>query len=213
VRQQTVASRSDTLFLTKGKTFVFVSGLGGESVRDQELSGNWWASIYTSAQGATHGVLFGVFNVNGVPNLANFYFKDVAGRIADRFFVISNVESNAEGDTAVDDTPTEAISNFALEQNYPNPFLKHANSLANSGGTSATILSFHLAKPARTKFAIFNVLGKQVRLLFDGDMPAGQHSMPWDGRDDSGINVPNGIYFYRLESGSRILTKKLLILE
>jgi hypothetical protein len=213
VRQQIVASRSDTLFITKGKTFVFVSGLGGQSIRDQELSGNWWASIYTSTQGANDGALFGVFNVDGVQNLASFYFKDVTGRVVDRFFVISNVESNAEGDTAVNETPTETISNFALEQNYPNPFLKRDNALATGGGTFSTILSFRLAKPAHTKIIISDVLGKQVRLLLEGDMPAGKHRTSWDGRDDYGIDVPSGIYFYRLESGNQILTKRLLILE
>ncbi|MGH7601453.1 MAG: hypothetical protein ACREOI_34270, partial [bacterium] len=76
VQQQIVASRADTLSITKGKTFVFVSGLGGESIRGQKLSGNWWASIYTSAQGANDGALFGVFNVDGIRNLAHFYFKE-----------------------------------------------------------------------------------------------------------------------------------------
>jgi hypothetical protein len=80
---QTVASRSDTLVITKGKTFVFVSGLGGRSIRDQERAGGWWASIYTSTQGANYGALFGTFNVNGVPNLATFYFMDIDGVIAD----------------------------------------------------------------------------------------------------------------------------------
>ena len=97
---QAVASTSDTLNLTKnllgtneeGKTFVCVSGLGGRSIRDQELSGSWWASIYASNQGANYGVLFGTFNVNGVSNLSKFYFKDIDGVIADSFVVISNVE-------------------------------------------------------------------------------------------------------------------------
>src|SRR5207253_5922099 len=42
---QTVASTSNTLTLTKGNTFAFVSGLGGASIRDQLLTGNWWGSI------------------------------------------------------------------------------------------------------------------------------------------------------------------------
>ena len=101
---QTVVSTSDTLILTKdlldtegdeGKTFVFVSGLGGKSIRDQERSGDWWASIYTSDQGANYGALFATFNVNGVPNLAHFYFKDIDGVIADSFVVISNTEDTS----------------------------------------------------------------------------------------------------------------------
>jgi hypothetical protein len=99
-QNQTVASTSNTLVLTEdqpgttqdeGKTFVFVSGLGGKSIRSQSLSGAWWASIYTSTQNAAHGALFGVFNVDGIPNKAHFYFKAINGAVPDDFYVISNV--------------------------------------------------------------------------------------------------------------------------
>lgn len=94
ISNQTVASQSDTLIISKGKTFVFVSGLGGQSIRDQTRSGNWWASIYTSTQGANYGALFGIFNADGSPNLATFYFKDIKGNIVDRFVVQSEVEGS-----------------------------------------------------------------------------------------------------------------------
>lgn len=96
--KQTVASRSDTLVLVaddpttsedEGRTFVFVSGLGGHSARRQMLEGDWWACIYTTTQGATFGALFGVFNYDGVENRARFYFKDVKGSVQDEFYVVS----------------------------------------------------------------------------------------------------------------------------
>lgn len=96
--QQTVASTAEPLVLTRddpntledeGRSLVFVSGLGGESIRDQQLSGPWWASVYTSEQGANHGALFGIFNYQGDPRLAHFYFKDIDGVVADEFFVRS----------------------------------------------------------------------------------------------------------------------------
>jgi len=95
-QNQTVASTSDTLALSaddpatpqdEGKTFVFVSGLGGRSIRDQELGGNWWASIYTSTQDANHGALFGIFNYEGKEGFAKFYFKDIDGVVPDEFYV------------------------------------------------------------------------------------------------------------------------------
>jgi hypothetical protein len=97
---QTVASTANTLVLAsddphtpadEGRSFAFVSGLGGESIRDQQLSGDWWASIYTSDQGATYGALFGVFNFQGNPRLAHFYFKNINGTIVDDFYVQSSV--------------------------------------------------------------------------------------------------------------------------
>lgn len=73
----------------EGRSFAFVSGLGGRSIRDQELDGPWWASIYTSTQDATFGALFGVFAYGGDPHLARFYFKAIDGTLVDEFFVWS----------------------------------------------------------------------------------------------------------------------------
>jgi len=55
---QHVASTSNTLQIEAGKTFVFHSGLGGKSIREQVCEGPWWTSIYTSDQGANYGALF-----------------------------------------------------------------------------------------------------------------------------------------------------------
>jgi hypothetical protein len=206
--QQTVASRSDTIIITNGKTFVFVSGLGGKSIRGQELSGEWWASIYTSDQQANYGALFGVFNVNGVRNLANFYFKDIDGRVVDRFVVISQVD----GDTAVEGSRGESAVDFILEQNYPNPFGSEDH-LRSAGVGLVTAIRFRLSKPARTRLTILNVLGERVRVLVDGEMLEGWHHQQWDGRDDAGRRVPSGIYLYRFESDHQIVTRKLLVLR
>jgi hypothetical protein len=99
---QTVASASNTLRLTKGESFAFVSGLGGHSVRPQLVGGSWWASAYASTclagetycqPNAAPGALFAVFNVDGQANKALFYFKDINGRVVDSFVVYSNVET------------------------------------------------------------------------------------------------------------------------
>jgi len=100
MQQQTVASISPTLLLTaddvgtagdEGRSFAFVAGTGGRGLRDQEVFGDWFASVYTTTQGAKHGALFGVFHVDGDPRLARFYFKDVAGNVIDEFKLRSRV--------------------------------------------------------------------------------------------------------------------------
>jgi Calcineurin-like phosphoesterase len=102
ISKQTVASTSDVLTLTKGQSFVVVTGLGGHSIRRERISGPWWARVYASAclrndracqPDAAYGAFFGVFNVDGTPNKASFYFKDVNGKVVDRFTVFSRVES------------------------------------------------------------------------------------------------------------------------
>jgi 3',5'-cyclic AMP phosphodiesterase CpdA len=87
-----VASTSSTLRVTKGRSFAFVSALGGKSIRDQDRDGPWWAVVYTSDQKAKFGALFCTFFVAGEPNRARCYFKDIDGRVADRFVIISDVQ-------------------------------------------------------------------------------------------------------------------------
>jgi hypothetical protein len=107
ISRRIVASTDNTLMLSRdnpatlsdeGRSFVFVSGLGGRSIRGQERClpttppygcNGEWASIYTSDQGANFGALFGTFNYLGDPTLAHFYFKDIAGHVPDEFFVRS----------------------------------------------------------------------------------------------------------------------------
>jgi hypothetical protein len=88
----------DTLRVTEGATFLFVSGLGGNSIRDQERCfpstppygcNGEWASIYSSNQSADYGALFIDFNVDGDPYKAEGYFKDVEGNVIDTFTVFS----------------------------------------------------------------------------------------------------------------------------
>lgn len=94
--EQVVASADSPLQLAiddpatpadEGRTFVFVSGIAGKSIRDQRRGGDWWAAVSTRDKGAQPGALFGVFNHQGDPGLARFYFKEVGGRIVDEFLV------------------------------------------------------------------------------------------------------------------------------
>jgi hypothetical protein len=90
---------------------------------------------------------------------------------------------------------------FALHQNYPNPF------------NPQTTISFDLAAAAKAEVAVYNVLGQEVKLLIDGYLPAGKHSVVWDGRDDNNQQVSSGVYFYRLVSQGSALTRKMIMLK
>lgn len=91
----------DDLRVSDGSTFVFVSGLGGKGIRDQDRClpitppygcNGEWASIHTSDQGADYGVLFIEFHVDGDPRKASGYFKDITGDIIDSFTAFSEYE-------------------------------------------------------------------------------------------------------------------------
>ena len=86
---------------------------------------------------------------------------------------------------------------FRLEQNYPNPF------------NPSTHIRFSVETTQRTTLDVFNVLGQMVATLFDGVAEAGlRYDVQFDGRD-----LPSGVYYYRLASGTRTESKKLLLLK
>ena len=205
---QWVASTSDTLVLTKdlpetqddeGKTFVFVSGIAGATIREQKRTGDWWASIYSATQGANFGALFGIFNVDGNTNKAKFYFKDITGAIPDSFIVISQVVAKIQL-SDVSEAPASPAS-FSLSQNYPNPF------------NPETEIRFNLSENTPVQLQIFSTLGRTIRTLIDGQYGAGEHSIQWDGRDDQGNPAPSGMYLYRLTTPGAFQVKKMTLMR
>jgi cyclomaltodextrinase len=102
---------------------------------------------------------------------------------------------------AVPQTVQELPRVFSLEQNYPNPF------------NSSCAISFELPNRSRVAITIFNVLGAQVKVLTDQVFPAGVHHIEWDGRNDSGVSVGSGLYFYQMRAGSFAATRKMLLLR
>jgi len=90
-----VVNENNTLNIEPGKSFVFCSGLGGESIRDwnDELIANpHWAAYAASDNGVGDGALFCTYNIDNNPKLAECYFKDVNGAEYDRFKILSNNE-------------------------------------------------------------------------------------------------------------------------
>lgn len=91
LRTQSIASTSETIKIEKGKTFVFVSGLGGRPGHDQVRGGPWWAAVHSVDRGGNLGALFCDFFATADPTQASCYFKDIDGIVSDRFELISNV--------------------------------------------------------------------------------------------------------------------------
>lgn len=85
---------------------------------------------------------------------------------------------------------------FSLNQNYPNPF------------NPTTTISFHLSERVHVRLKVFDLLGREVRSLVDRNEGPGVHEVSL-----SAVDLPTGVYFYRLEAGSFVQTKKLVILR
>ncbi len=83
---------------------------------------------------------------------------------------------------------------FVLEQNYPNPF------------NPTTTIQYRLAEVCRVTLALYDVLGREVRVLVKAIESPGSHSVKIDAGD-----LPSGVYFYRLLAGTFAQTKKLVL--
>lgn len=85
--------------------------------------------------------------------------------------------------------------------NYPNPF------------NFTTTINYSLTKSSKVVINICNLTGQRLRTLVNSTQPEGEHSINWDGKNDTGITVSSGIYFYSLETNNNMVIKKLLFLR
>ncbi len=91
---------------------------------------------------------------------------------------------------------------FSLSQKGSNPF------------KARTVIDYQLPRLSTVNIAVYNHLGQAVRTLAQNVVhDAGEYTVVWDGKDDSGKDVSNGVYFLRFEAGAESATKKLVKIE
>ena len=88
------------------------------------------------------------------------------------------------------------VNEFALHQNYPNPF------------NPQTTIKFSLPESQLVNLSVYNMLGQQVMTLVDRELPAGYHTAKWYAGD-----IASGVYIYKLTSGNKSLTQKMLLMK
>ena len=84
---------------------------------------------------------------------------------------------------------------------YPNPF------------KTDTHITFNVAKSSKTSLAIYNIRGQLVQRLAQGQLPEGKHVYTWNARNAQGQRVASGVYFVRLEQGTRRETRKIVLIH
>jgi len=90
---------------------------------------------------------------------------------------------------------------FHLAHNYPNPF------------NPTTIIQYELPKDVHVKLDIIDVTGRTVHQLVNGNQKAGYQSVRWNGRNSFGQQVSAGVYFFRIQSGNYMKTRKMILLK
>jgi len=98
--------------------------------------------------------------------------------------------------TNVKETPDLTPNGFLLLQNYPNPF--------NPG----TVIQFSIPNEVYVTLSVFNTLGEQVTELVNQQLSPSTYSVNFDAKD-----LPNGIYFYKIQAGEFVQTKKMILMK
>lgn len=103
--------------------------------------------------------------------------------------------------TDVEEPDVPVAYSVMLYQNVPNPF------------NPTTNIRFDLPSSEHVKLNVYNIKGELIATLLDQKMNAGRNEVSWDAKDNNGMAVASGIYFYRLVAGDFVQTKKMVLLR
>jgi hypothetical protein len=128
------------------------------------------------------------------------YFWRVDAVDTDSLLTQSEVWSFVVGTLSLEENEVILFKNY-LSQNFPNPF------------NPTTTIEFSIQIDSKVELSIYNIKGQRVKTLTDNHFEKGNHSIIWNGDDDSGKVVSSGIYFYKLiiDSKTEAVRKCLLM--
>ncbi len=140
--------------------------------------------LYMSIDRFTDDRIYGTPNFELLSSVMKFLTEDKNQIVTVRSNEIENIHQIGE-----------------LNQNYPNPF------------NMSTVIGFQIPKNTKVSIKIYDILGREVRMLTSDEFSAGCHRIIWNGLDSFGNQISSGLYFYRIETNNFKKTKKLLFLK
>jgi len=191
--------------------FIAVSMESGEDFWVQYYNGSAWQTVASYARGtsfnngsfyhATVSIPRATYNY---PTNAKIRFRCDASDNNDDVYIDQVVFRGqtagrvAPGGAQLTDTgrSVELPVESAFSQNHPNPF------------NPVTTIKFSLPEPGRVELVVFDLQGRRVATLADGELGAGDHQITWDASDQA-----SGVYFYRLIAGDVQETRRMILLK
>jgi hypothetical protein len=151
------------------------------------------------------GALFGHVELWNDTSLVTDFYKAVYPNPAKKDSFLTRADAiyfrEAAKPTQVFVVEPAVPKEFSLSQNYPNPF------------NPSTQIRFALPKEGKVEIKIYDMLGREVRTLINEKLVAGTYTLEWNGRNNYGLNVSTGAYFYRISTDKHVMTKKMLLMK
>ncbi len=138
---------------------------------------------------------------DGLQYVFNDGYGVTATRIRSNFAIKITTEPPAISSVEDDDQIAAFPKKFHLEQNYPNPF------------NPETRIVYSLPEKSNVTLAIYNINGQLIKVLQNGEQITGRYVKTWNGQNERGEMVSSGVYFYRIQAGNFIQSKKLILLR
>ncbi len=150
----------------------------------QKNSGEGWSDIaFIPGKGSSVAV-----------NSYSYLDDDIPGTGAVVLYRLRQVDHSGEATYSQEVEVTGLPTEFTLHQNYPNPF------------NPSTVIRFALPIGGYAELTVYNSIGQKVATLVNQTMPAGEHKVEF-----KAANLPSGIYFYRLNSGNKQISRKMIL--
>lgn len=160
-----------------------------------------WKLVQWDLSQGTTGSWLGDGSLDGTLGFDSIQLTYQAGAAVSGTIYIDDLQVVKRNPTIVEETSSEAMPlTFGLLQNHPNPF------------NNETLITYRLAeKEDEVVIRIFDVTGRTVRTLWQQGQQAGEHALPWDGRDDHGHMVASGAYLYQLRTRTTQQTRQMVL--
>ena len=116
-------------------------------------------------------------------------------------FALDDIYWSGGGELMTVSTTNLLLEEFALKDNYPNPF------------NPVTTLRYEIAVNTNVKITIYDMMGRLVKILTDKMEMAGYKSIKWNGKNDRNEPVSAGLYLYTIQAGDYIKTRKMVLIK
>ena len=181
---------ASTLTTTTGRAVILIGAANASNI--------FW-QVGSSATLGTTSVFKG--NILALTSITLTTGATLDGRALARTGAVTldgNTVTSPSGATAVEIGLAAEV--FTLLQNYPNPF------------NPSTKIQYSIGEAAQVSLKVYNLLGQEVATLVNGRQEAGSYAVPFNTNKGT-LSLSSGIYFYRLEAGSFVSMKKLILMK